>query len=250
MQNLITIENTQAVVELSTISKFAEIDERSLQNLLRDYEKDLDSLKESGISNPTLIRGKSGKQIDWFKVRLSEKQVYFVLTLLKNTENVKKFKLELIKQFFTMRDEIQKIREDALRLEFKEEKAKAIRDAKKPKVYANGFMSLKGCLVELREQGIETIKENEAWDMLVHYGYVKTMPKITIKRDIDTDNEIAKYVMASRTSYGLPTFDLKFINDLVYQYIQDGKPKPEEADELRERFSKAAIKYVDENLLI
>jgi len=242
MQNLITIENTNAVVELSTIIKFSKLGDEAVKKIVK---RKINMLIKNGLSYPYDL----SEDLNYSEMKFDEKSCTLLLTLLPNNEITEKFKEELVNQFFTMRDEIQKIREDALRIEFSKEKAKAIRDAKKPKVYDNGFMSLKGCLVELKEQGIEVVKEHEAWDMLVHYGYVKTMPKITISRDIDTDNEIAKYVMASRTSYGLPTFDLKFINDLVYKYIQDGKPTSEEADELRERFSNAAIKYVDENLL-
>jgi phage regulator Rha-like protein len=106
MNNLITIENQTAVVSLDTIIKFSENTEDAVQSLIRNNEVRIHSLSKSPISNPTLPRGKSGKQIEWSNVKLNEQQVYFVLTLLKNTENVVKFKLELIKQFFNIKEDL------------------------------------------------------------------------------------------------------------------------------------------------
>ena len=53
MKNLIRIENTNAVVELSTIIEFSENNEKSVQELVSKYEETLDGFKSS-VSNLTL----------------------------------------------------------------------------------------------------------------------------------------------------------------------------------------------------
>jgi phage regulator Rha-like protein len=130
MNNLITIENQTAVVSLDTIIKFSENTEDAVQSLIRNNEVRIHSLSKSPISNPTLPRGKSGKQIEWSNVKLNEQQVYFVLTLLKNTENVVKFKLELIKQFFNIKEDLHNSQLRILELQAKS-KDKLIEDLSK-----------------------------------------------------------------------------------------------------------------------
>lgn len=98
MKNIVTVENNnQLRVKVSDISKFSQSSIKNVQSLIRNHSKSLAEFQ-------TLKRDGQGV----FKVSesLNEEQAYFLLTLMKNSPNVLKFKKELIKQFFAYRDMI------------------------------------------------------------------------------------------------------------------------------------------------
>jgi len=80
--------------------------------LARNYEQDLKDFGKVGFE----IRASSSGQHEK-NYRLNEAQASFLITLLKNTRPVVIFKKELVRQFFTMRQELQK--RQLLRMELK-----------------------------------------------------------------------------------------------------------------------------------
>ena len=70
----------------------------SVQRRIRDYEKEISSLGKLGFEIRPM---KSGQEMKIYL--LNEPQATFLITLLKNTEIVVNFKLELVKQFYKMR---------------------------------------------------------------------------------------------------------------------------------------------------
>ena len=231
MTNLITINETNPVVELATIIHFSENTEDSVQRLIRENEEELDSLIESQRINPTLPRGKSGKQIEWSNVRLNEKQVYFVLTLLQNTANVKKFKLELIKQFFAMRDEISQIREKATREAFEkdktlaiealiEEKRLALEDARRLNDY-DGFITI---TKYIQEYNSEKYDKDLIYDALTWKGLNRNETIQTVYRRLpeNIDDYMGRTISGTK---GTPIYPPAVIDGVIKQYLVAIEPE-------------------------
>jgi len=101
------------------------IEHRKLKATIRKYENEL---KAFGLSAPYQAESTGGRPEEYYK--LNEPQAVFLLTLLKNTEPVVRFKAELVRQFFLMRSEL--LRRQVLRMEHKPIRRSltdAIRDA-------------------------------------------------------------------------------------------------------------------------
>lgn len=84
------------------IAEFAQVKHHAIQQLISKHENDLldygnlafEMRKLSGAGRPEKI------------YRLNEQQATVLITYLKNTEPVRAFKKELVRQFFAMRDEL------------------------------------------------------------------------------------------------------------------------------------------------
>ena len=182
---LIAIDDGNAVVSIDTIVKFSGNSEDSVQSLVKDYKNELlsfENCNSSRISNPTesfLKVHKIGKnigKIDWSNVRLNEQQTYFLLTLLKNTENVTRFKMELIKQFFDLREKYQ----FDMKNEFDKQLADIRKAPRKCNIYKKedkNFTSCRGLIQHADNiDYTETqIKENLAAQGLIRKIYKRTM---------------------------------------------------------------------------
>ncbi len=108
MKNIVKIEKGLEVVSIKDIAKYSGVSERAIVETIRENKKEFDNFGTLRLD----------KELSHMQQHLNEAETYFLLTLMKNTENVKKFKVELITQFFTMRD----------RLEEKQSKALSIKD--------------------------------------------------------------------------------------------------------------------------
>jgi len=96
MKAIVKVDEDNLVVSLDDVAAFAGIQYKSVQEALSNNKE---SFEELGLE----ITSKHGgiKQLS-----LNEYQASFLMTLLKNTKKVVKFKLELIKQFQTMRSQL------------------------------------------------------------------------------------------------------------------------------------------------
>lgn len=106
MPNLMFVKNNQAVTTTFALSQWAN---RIHQNILRIVTHNIDALKEfSEVSFETYpVKTKSGTQT--FKIAtLNEDQASFVICSMRNNEQAKKFKVELIKAFRKCREQLAK----------------------------------------------------------------------------------------------------------------------------------------------
>jgi len=154
MQNIVSLNNQESVVSLNDIVKYSGNKEKSVRDLVLKYtdrlEKHNRSLNADLKETEFLPSSKSGQNVDWSKVVLNEPQAMFLMTLLKNSEEVVEFKDKLIHQFTDMRNNLIEIREQALVDHHKEALEKVIAEKKKLNTYDNGLMSVSKIKQELQ----------------------------------------------------------------------------------------------------
>lgn len=88
------------------IAECAEVKHDTVQSLIRNHQEDFESYGIIGFE----IRKLDGRGRPMKIYRLNEQQATLLITYLKNTEPVRRFKINLVKAFFEMREELSKFR--------------------------------------------------------------------------------------------------------------------------------------------
>lgn len=88
------------------IAECAEVKHDTVQSLIRNHQEDFESYGIIGFE----IRKLDGRGRPMKVYRLNEQQATLLITYLKNTEPVRRFKMNLVKAFFEMREELTKFR--------------------------------------------------------------------------------------------------------------------------------------------
>ena len=88
------------------IAECAEVKHDTVQSLIRNHQEDFESYGIIGFE----IRKLDGRGRPMKIYRLNEPQATLLITYLKNTAPVRKFKMNLVKAFFEMREELSKFR--------------------------------------------------------------------------------------------------------------------------------------------
>ena len=83
------------------ISDWTGIEHRKIKAAIRKYKQQIDFF---GLSAPYQAESTGGRPEEIYL--LTEEQATFLMTLLKNTEIVVEFKKELVRQFYAMREEL------------------------------------------------------------------------------------------------------------------------------------------------
>ncbi len=96
MRNIVHIQNHDLKVSIQDMADFSGTKFRSIEKLLTTHEEYFELL---GLE----VKEK-GKYRDFKSQFLNEPQATFLITLMRNTENVAKFKISLVMQFFKMRE--------------------------------------------------------------------------------------------------------------------------------------------------
>ena len=86
------------------IAECAEVQHHTITRLVRDNKADFEALGILGFKIHKLDKRGQPKKI----YLLNEQQATLLITYLKNTEPVRQFKMNLVKAFFEMRDELSK----------------------------------------------------------------------------------------------------------------------------------------------
>lgn len=108
MNDLVFVESAkldeQPYTTSEVIAEFAGIEHHSVTRLIRDYESDLIIFGLVGFEIHKLNgRGRPKKVY-----KLNEQQATLLITYLDNTKPVRKFKQQLVSQFFSMKQELMK----------------------------------------------------------------------------------------------------------------------------------------------
>ena len=88
------------------IAECAEVKHDTVQSLIRNHQEDFESYGIIGFE----IRKIDGRGRPMKIYRLNEQQATLLITYLKNTAPVRKFKMNLVTAFFEMREELSKFR--------------------------------------------------------------------------------------------------------------------------------------------
>ena len=106
-EKLIFANKGEAFTSSLILAKGLEIEPRSVRSLIEQHITDLEAFGKVCISNAPLETN-GGRQKTKIYI-LNEQQATFVISLMKNTPRVVKFKKLLVKQFFEMREFLQSL---------------------------------------------------------------------------------------------------------------------------------------------
>lgn len=112
MEKLVFINSNNLNEDPFTTSKiigeYGEVQHHTVTRLIRDYEKDL---KIFGVLGFEIHKPKSSKGGRPEKIyKLNEQQATLLITYMQNTLPVRNFKINLVKQFYSMREDLFKRR--------------------------------------------------------------------------------------------------------------------------------------------
>ena len=104
--SVVVVKNNELFVGTWDLAQGFQVSHKSLLNRINKYKKEFDSFGFV-VSQIPRMTGKKGQQINEFL--LTEEQSTFLVTLLRNSPLVLKFKIHLTKEFFRQRKEIMKL---------------------------------------------------------------------------------------------------------------------------------------------
>jgi len=97
----------ELVVSHKTIAQYTGTQEHSISRIIREYKADFEYFGQVGFKIHT-VRNSVGAANEIKTYFLNEEQATLLMTYLKNTPAVRKFKKELVREFFIMRSRILK----------------------------------------------------------------------------------------------------------------------------------------------
>lgn len=206
MQNIVKVNNEVPVVTLNDVIKFSGNTAKSTKELILKYEEEIMSLSLSKLEdsgeNGKLVRRSSGLSVDWAKVELDEAQSSFLLTLMQNTEKVVAFKLRLIKEFMSIKEELHQ---------------KEIAKIKSEKKLCNTYMINGSRYASCRGVAQRSnLKEKEIKRTFEKLGYIKE--KLVLTRFwIPTDEGLIDGIV-SIDAKGTPVYNINETIDIINQY--------------------------------
>ena len=100
---IITIENNESYVTIDTLIKFSGNAEEAVRTSLRKYRKEIEIVGKKPFCT-VVSGGLNDGRVDWPSVKLNEDHASFVLTLMQNTPEVVKFKMDLVMEFSRFRN--------------------------------------------------------------------------------------------------------------------------------------------------
>ena len=107
MKNLTFNYNNQAFTYSTIIAQGAGVEHRAVTQLIKNYH---DDISEFGRVTFQMLPLATNGGVQNIKVyRLNEQQATFVISLMRNTKAVVEFKKELVKQFYKMKQIIEKL---------------------------------------------------------------------------------------------------------------------------------------------
>jgi hypothetical protein len=126
------------------------------------------------------------------------------------------------------------------------EKDLAVIEAKKPKIYPDGRMSVRRCISEAWDDTeIGVPNENDIWNSLIWKGFATTKAKVTTTRVIPEEMEGFIGAMKNR---GFATYTPSVIKKVWREFEEAIQPVVSEYDRLKEEFSQIS-KYYEKKLL-
>lgn len=109
MNELVFIEPVNKQMEPYTtdeiIAECAGVKRRTVQKLLLDKQEQLEAFGSLRFEIAKIVKNGSGNYLKTY--HLNEQQATLLITFLRNTEAVTRFKVELVRQFFAMRTELE-----------------------------------------------------------------------------------------------------------------------------------------------
>lgn len=195
------------------------------KNSLRDFKKMVLSLKDDEIDRLKF------EPIS-FKDQYNRDQTTLKLDLKTMLWFMSKFDHSLRLQFIDYAFE-----------KLEKEKALAVNEAKKPRIYYDGNMSVRRCISEAWEDDDEKVpNESDVWDALIWKGFAKTKAKVTTTKVVPSGLEGHVGAMKNR---GFATYKPNTIKSVWLEFEKAGKPVKSERERLVEEFEEISKYYKD-----
>lgn len=96
------------------IATYAGVQHHTITRLIRNHPEDFEEFGKVGFEIHALPDSRTGQSITIY--RLNEEQATLLMTYLKNTDQVREFKKNLVHQFYAMRSELMKRRMERMEL--------------------------------------------------------------------------------------------------------------------------------------
>ncbi len=96
---IVTIEKDEAFVTVDTLVKFSGNGEEAIKSSILKYKEELLDFSKEKPFFLTISEGRHKGNINWLSIKLNEDQATFLLSLMQNTPEVVKFKVNLVKEF-------------------------------------------------------------------------------------------------------------------------------------------------------
>ena len=106
MKNLVVVMDNELRVSHREIAGHTDNKEVSIRNIINKHFADFEEFGKVHFKNEALESSKTGQKIKTYY--LNEQQATLLLTYLRNSEFVRKFKKALVKEFFAMREQLNK----------------------------------------------------------------------------------------------------------------------------------------------
>lgn len=101
MNELVVLKKDDVFTNSLVIAEGTGNEHRAVKQLIRSYEREMKVLGAFDILNVESLKSTGGRPEQYYP--LNEQQATFLITLLRNTSTVVAFKLELVKEFYKMR---------------------------------------------------------------------------------------------------------------------------------------------------
>ena len=124
------------------------------------------------------------------------------------------------------------------------EKTLAVIEAKKPKIYSDGRMSVRRCLSEAWSDEEDAPQEKELWEALIWKGFAESVAKVTTTKKIP--NGLDGYIGSTKGEHrGFATYNPDVVKEAWDEFVESGKPVKSERDKLIEEFAQVSKYYED-----
>lgn len=200
MKNLTFNYNNKAFTDSTIIAEGAEVEHRAVIQLITNH---LDDVSEFGRVAFQMIPFETNGGIQKMKVcRLNEQQATFVISLMKNTKPVVEFKKELVKQFYEMKQIIEKLVKISGYNAKLNKEIKLLYENPKDYYFINENKMINCIVTGMSSQKFKQINNIKKGTMREHFSYeqLQLLEKI-IKKDIFLFKQFPNYDYKQRKNY-------------------------------------------------
>ena len=109
MKELVFIKKDDVFTNSKIIAENAKVQHHTVTKILRNYKSDFEEFGKVRFMDIISIKPEGGRPEKLYL--LNEQQATLLLTYLKNTEPVREFKKNLVRQFYKMKEELKSRKE-------------------------------------------------------------------------------------------------------------------------------------------
>ena len=200
MKNLTFNYKNQAFTDSTIIAQGAGVEHASVIKLIKNYRDDISEFGRVGFQIVPLATNGGVQNIKVY--RLNEQQATFVISLMRNTKPVIEFKKELVKQFYEMKQIIEKLVKISGYNAKLNKEIKLLYENPKDYYFINENWMINCIVTWMSSQKFKQINNIKKWTLREHFSYeqLQLLEKI-IKKDIFLFKQFPNYDYKQRKNY-------------------------------------------------